>query len=112
MVKHNPHNLDDVFGALADATRRELLSRLSAGECRISDLAAPFNMSLAGVSKHIRVLEKAGLVSRRIEGRTHYCRIDPSSLENAYEWLSFYQQFWSERLDALEKLFTFETQKK
>ena len=112
MVEYSNNALDAVFNALADPTRRALITQLSAGEQRVSDLAKPFQMSLAGVSKHIQVLEKAGLIERRIEGRTHYCRLDPRTLENAYEWLAFYQQFWTERLDALEKLFTFETQRK
>ena len=110
MVEYSDQALDAVFNALADPTRRALLTQLADGEQRVSDLAEPFAMSLAGVSKHIQVLEKAGLIERRIDGRTHYCRLDPRTLENAYEWLAFYQQFWSERLDALEKLFTFETQ--
>lgn len=112
MVEYNDARLDAVFNALADPTRRALLADLSAGEQRISDLAEPFDMSLAGVSKHIQVLEKAGLIERRVDGRTHYCRLDPRALENAHQWLTFYQQFWTERLDALERLFTFETQSK
>lgn len=112
MVEYNDARLDAVFNALADPTRRALLADLSAGEQRVSDLAEPFDMSLAGVSKHIQVLEKAGLIERRVDGRTHYCRLDPRALENAHQWLTFYQQFWTERLDALERLFTFETQSK
>ncbi len=112
MVEYSDVRLDTVFNALADPTRRALLADLSSGEQRVSDLAKPFEMSLAGVSKHIQVLEKAGLIERRVDGRTHYCRLDPRALENAHEWLTFYQQFWTERLDALEKLFTFEPQTK
>ncbi|MEM7465968.1 MAG: metalloregulator ArsR/SmtB family transcription factor [Pseudomonadota bacterium] len=112
MVEYNENSLDMVFGALADPTRRALLTHLVGGEQRISDLAEPFEISLAGVSKHIQVLEKAGLIERRVEGRTHYCRFDPTNLENAYEWLAFYQQFWTDRLDALEKIFTFEQKPK
>lgn len=103
-------HLDRVFRALADPTRRALLSRLSRGECRVSDLAAPHKMSLAAVSKHIRLLERAGLVDRRVKGRTHHCRLNPAALSDAHEWLSFYEKFWNERLDALERLFTFKDQ--
>ncbi len=102
----NPH-LDQIFRALADPTRRALIEQLSEGECRVSDLAAPHDMSLAAVSKHIQTLEGAGLIKRRVEGRTHHCRLNPAALSNAYDWLSFYEQFWTERLDALERLFTF-----
>ena len=108
--QHNAH-LDQVFRALADPTRRALLTRLSEGEHRVSDLAAPYDMSLAAVSKHIRTLERAGLVIRRIQGRTHHCRLNPAALSSAHEWLSFYQEFWTEKLDALERLFTFKSEK-
>ncbi len=109
MVEYQaPAHLDQVFRALADPTRRALLARLSRSECRVSDLAAPYDISLAAVSKHIRALERAGLVTRRIEGRTHHCRLNPTALSEAHEWLSFYQKFRNERLDALERLFTFE----
>lgn len=108
MVEYDPNpQLDQVFRALADPTRRALLAQLRDGEQRVSDLAEPHDMSLAAVSKHIRSLERAGLVARRIQGRTHHCRLNPAALSNAHEWLSFYEQFWNEKLDALERLFTF-----
>jgi len=108
MVEYNSNpQLDQVFRALADPTRRALLAQLRDGEQRVSDLAEPHDMSLAAVSKHIRTLERAGLVARRIQGRTHHCRLNPAALSNAHEWLSFYEQFWNEKLDALERLFTF-----
>lgn len=94
--------LDAVFHALADPTRRAMLRTLSTGERKISDLAAPFEMSFPAASKHVRVLEAAGLVQRRVEGRAHYCRIEPAPLAAADEWLRFYEQFWTERLDALD----------
>lgn len=97
-------DLDAVFHALADPTRREMLRALASGERRIGDLAAPFSMSFAAASKHVRVLEAAGLVKRRVEGRSHYCRIDPAPLAAAEEWLRFYARFWDERLDTLEAL--------
>ena len=102
MVERN-QQLDRIFGALADPTRRALLKRLAAGEHRVSELAQPFDMSLAAVSKHIRVLEKAGLIKRRVAGRTHHCRLDPVALANAHQWLEFYQQFWDSRLDSLAR---------
>lgn len=102
MVNYNPQYLDDVFHALADPTRREMLRRLSEGERSVSELAAPCDMSLAGASKHIKVLERAGLVERRISGRTHRVNLRPAVLADAHAWLGFYEQFWAERLDALE----------
>ena len=110
MVEQNGQQLNRVFNALSDPTRRSLLRRLSGGEQRVSDLAVPFDMSLAAVSKHIQVLERAGLVKRRIDGRNHHCRLEPAALANAHQWLAFYEQYWNQRLDALERLFTFEQQ--
>lgn len=100
MVQH--HALDTVFHALADPTRRAMLRRLADGERGIGDLAAPFAMSFAGASKHVRILERAGLVRREVRGRTHVCSLEAAPLAAADEWLSFYQRFWTERLDALE----------
>jgi DNA-binding transcriptional ArsR family regulator len=97
--------LDAVFHALADGTRREMLRRLAAGERTISELVEPFDMSFAAASKHIRVLEDAGLVRRSIRGRTHHCRLRPKPLASAQAWLAFYQRFWNQRLDALGDLF-------
>jgi DNA-binding transcriptional ArsR family regulator len=95
--------LDMVFQALADPTRREMLRRLAAGEQSIGALASPFDMSFAGASKHVRFLENAGLVRRAVRGRTHMCSLDPVPLSAAEEWLRFYERFWTERLDALER---------
>lgn len=81
-----------------------MLSHLATGERTVSELAEPFAMSLAGASKHIKSLEAAGLVTRRIMGRQHLCRLQPDRLAEAHEWLSFYQRFWTERLDALDAL--------
>ena len=96
--------LDGVFRALGDPTRRAMLRRLAAGEQNIGELAAPFRMSLAAASKHVRVLERAGLVRRRIAGRSHICRLDTAPLKAANEWLRFYERFWSEKLDALDAM--------
>lgn len=107
MVEHHPADrLDAVFHALADPTRREILRNLAAQERTVGELAEPFDqtMSLAAVSKHIKVLERAGLVRRAVRGRTHYCRIDPRPLASAHRWLGHYERFWAERLDALEAL--------
>jgi DNA-binding transcriptional ArsR family regulator len=88
-------NLDGVFRALADPTRGAMLRSLAGGERRIGDLAAPHSMSFAAASKHVRVLERAGLVRRRIEGRAHICRLEPAPLLDAEAWLRFYKTFWS-----------------
>ena len=104
MVQISPAALDRVFHALSDETRRAMLERLQHGEMSISELAAPFKMSLAGASKHVRVLESAELVRRRVAGRTHYCRIDAARLAEAQAWISHYERFWTHRLDALEAI--------
>lgn len=104
MVELNTSALDAVFHALGDATRRRMLRELSTGERTVGELAEPFSMSLAAASKHIRALEKAGLIDREIRGRTHLCRLAPQPLASAHEWLAFYERFWSFRLDTLEAL--------
>jgi DNA-binding transcriptional ArsR family regulator len=81
-----------------------MLRSLAVRERTISELAEPFSMSLAAASKHVRTLETAGLVRRTVQGRTHFCRLDPKPLAGAHEWLRFYERFWGERLDALEAL--------
>lgn len=101
MVEHPPA-LDAVFHALADPTRRAMLARLATGERSVGELAAPFAMSLAAASKHVKTLEAAGLLARRVEGRTHRCRLDPAGLARAGHWLRRYERFWGERLDALD----------
>jgi len=96
-------DLDLVFRALGDRTRRELLARLSEGSAMVTDLAKPFDMSLPAVGKHLRVLEKAGLVRRTISGRVHRCALNALPLRNAGQWLVRYQKFWAETLDALSE---------
>lgn len=94
--------LDRTFGALSDPSRRRIIGLLrEAGELKVTDLAEAFSMSLNGVSKHIKVLERSGLVIRRIDGREHWLRVNWSGLQAGYEWLHFYRQFWGARLDAL-----------
>ena len=95
-------DLDDTLIALADPTRRAILQRLSRGEARVTDLAEPFDISLNSVSKHIRILERAELVKRRIEGRDHFLAFNPAPLESAAEWIERHRAFWTGRLDALE----------
>ena len=102
MVELESESLDAVFHALADATRRGMLHRLSAQECTVGELAAPFRMSLAAASKHVRVLERAGLVERTVQGREHRLRLNAGPLQEAAAWLEHYRKFWNERLDALE----------
>lgn len=94
--------LDDTMTALADATRRAILRRLAMGEARVTELAAPFAISLNSVSKHIRILERARLVHRRVVGREHILSFDPAPLAQASAWIHEQQAFWSRRLDALE----------
>jgi DNA-binding transcriptional ArsR family regulator len=104
MVEYQAPQVDAVFHALGDPTRRRMLGELARGERTVGKLAEPFAMSLAAASKHIRVLERTGLIRREVRGRTHVCRLDPGPLASAHEWLSFYEQFWTSRLDELERL--------
>ncbi len=97
--------LDLVFGAVADPTRRAIVERLAAGEASVGELAEPFDMSLAAVSKHLRVLERAGLMTQRRRGRERRCRLVTAPLRQADEWLSDYRRFWEVRMDALADLF-------
>ena len=103
MVEQQSARLDAVFHALADPTRRGMLRSLADGELSIGDLAAPFRMSFAGASKHVKYLERAGLVRRTVHGRQHLCRLDANRLADADEWLRYYERFWTDRLDALER---------
>ncbi len=96
--------LDLIFRALGDATRRGMLSRLAKREHTVSELARPYRMSLASASKHIKTLERAGLVTRTVRGRTHYCRIDPRALSKADAWLRGYERLWDTRLERLAAL--------
>lgn len=104
MVEHDSHTLDTIFHALGDATRRAMLGELAVGERTVGELAEPFAMSLAAASKHIKVLESAGLIRRDVRGRTHVCSLDPVPLMGADQWLGLYRRFWTDRLDTLERL--------
>ena len=96
--------MDAVFHALAHDARRTMLGRLAGGELTVGELAEPLAMSLAAASKHVKVLERAGLVRRIVAGRRHVCRLEPAPLASACAWLRFYERHWNERLDALEAL--------
>lgn len=98
------NRLDSTFHALADPTRRGMLASLALGERSIGELAEPFKISFAGVSKHVKVLEDAGLVSRRKVGRTHLCSLNAAPLADADRWLKQWEQFWTARLDLLQAL--------
>ncbi|MFT7582968.1 MAG: DNA-binding transcriptional ArsR family regulator [Myxococcota bacterium] len=93
--------LNAVFNALANPTRRKQLARLKIGPATVGELAAPFAMSLPAASKHLRVLENAGLVTRTIEGRVHRCSLAAAPMAEASEWLAHYRTFWDDQLDAL-----------
>ena len=94
--------LSSTFAALADPTRRAILKRLSAGEATVTELAAPFDMSLPAVSKHLKVLERAGLITRGREAQRRPCRLDARPLKNAAEWIASYQPFWEGSFDRLD----------
>jgi DNA-binding transcriptional ArsR family regulator len=101
MVKQSPASLDAVFSALADPTRRQIVKRLSAGDASVSELAEPFEMSLPAVSKHLGVLEDAGLLTREKEGRVRHCRLVPEPMQEALEWIARYGRFWEQQFDSL-----------
>jgi len=109
MVKHSiaaasaAASLDAAFAALADPTRRAIVARLASGERSVGELAKPLPMSLPAVSRHLRILEGAGLVARRKEGRTHVLRLVPQALEPAQDWIARHRAFWTSRLDSLER---------
>jgi len=95
-------DLDDTLIALADDTRRTILRRLATGEARVTEVAAPFGISLNSVSKHIRILERAGLVRRRVSGRDHFLALEPKPFDDLTQWMRETRQFWTTRLDKLE----------
>lgn len=102
MVKYS-RSLDATFRALADPTRRGILAELSRGQASVTQLAGPYRMSLPAVMKHLRVLEKAGLVTQRKSGRVRHCRLSARPLEDAASWLSQYRAFWGRQFDALDR---------
>ena len=109
MIEYQASPLDHLFHALADPTRRAMLADLRLRERSVGERAAPYRISLAAASKHIKTLERAGLVKRTIEGRTHRCALDAAPLAEADAWLRRYAVFWNDRLDSLQTLLEAET---
>ena len=104
MVNQMTEELNQVFYALSDPTRRAIIAQLSEKDATVSELAEPFAMSLPAVSKHVRVLEKAGLVDRRITGRVHHLSLNAGPMQSAADWLATYRRFWLDSFDALAGL--------
>jgi DNA-binding transcriptional ArsR family regulator len=98
----SPDRLNRTFAALADPTRRAILARLASGEASVTELEEPFTMSLPGISKHLKVLERAGLIVRGREAQWRPCRLAPRPLKGAADWLEHYRRFWEESFDRLE----------
>jgi DNA-binding transcriptional ArsR family regulator len=103
MVDRRSDRLGRVFAAVADPTRRSILNALRRGPATITEIARPFPVSLNAISKHVKILERAGLVHRAVVGRKHYCRFNAGPLRRATAWLERYREFWEARLDALER---------
>jgi DNA-binding transcriptional ArsR family regulator len=103
MVNYSTRQLDLAFGALAHPIRRGILGRLASGEATVSELARPFKVSAPAISKHLRILEEAGLLTRRKQGREHHLRLDSKRLEQAQQWLERQRKIWNDRLDNLER---------
>lgn len=97
--------LDRVFSALADPTRRAIVGKLARGSATIGELASPFSMTLPAITKHIKVLERAGLLERKIDGRVHHCRLSGAPMSEAAAWIERHHRFWSEQLDSLSDYF-------
>ncbi|MGC9941579.1 MAG: metalloregulator ArsR/SmtB family transcription factor [Verrucomicrobiota bacterium] len=103
MVKCSPRLLDRTFAALSDPTRRRILEHLAVGDRCVTDLAQPYSMSLPAVSKHLRILENAGLVSRRRCGRVHTLKLEAKPMQQAQQWIEEYRRFWEESFDRLDE---------
>jgi len=112
MVNYSSRQLDSIFSALADSTRRRILEQLSQGAFTVTELAEPYDISLPAVSKHLRVLEKAGLLIRQKDGRIHYCSFDARPIKGAAKWLERYKRFWEAQFDALDEFLTKPTEQK
>ena len=102
MVNYSPRLLDRTFAALADPTRRRILEHLAQGDRCVTDLARPHRMSLPAVSKHLRVLERAGLIRRQRHGRVHQLKLEAKPMKDAQQWIERYRRFWEENLDRLD----------
>jgi DNA-binding transcriptional ArsR family regulator len=96
-------SLTTIFSALADPTRRAILARLASGETSVTELAEPFDMSMPAISKHLKVLERAGLIARSREAQWRPCRLEPAPLKEVAEWAEFYRRFWEESFDRLDQ---------
>jgi DNA-binding transcriptional ArsR family regulator len=105
MVEYS-HQLDSTYSALADPSRRAILHLLRKGSMRITEIAEPFHVSLNAISKHVKVLERAGLIRRSVEGREHWLTLNPTPLVAASDWIEDYRAYWEQRLDALEAFLT------
>lgn len=103
MVNYAERRLDLAFGALSHPIRRGILARLSTGEATVAELAKPFKVSAPAITKHMRVLEDAGLLSRKKLGREHHCRLERKRMKEAEAWIEAHSKFWNEKLDALER---------
>lgn len=103
-VDHVDPPIDAVFAALADPTRRAIVERLALGEATVGTVAEPHDMALPSISKHVKILERAGLVTRRVEGRQHWLRLVPDGFSSAAGWFTHYQQFWIGSISRLERL--------
>ena len=103
MPERTNEDLDLLFGALADATRRGIVERLAVGEATVTELAAPFSISLPAISRHLKVLERASLITRSKQGRWRHARLSPTSLASAATWLALQERMWTERLDRLDE---------
>jgi DNA-binding transcriptional ArsR family regulator len=103
MVMNREENLDEVFHALASGARRDMLRRLSLGDCTVGELAQPFAISTAAISKHITVLERADLVQRKRRGRQTVCHLNSHALQEATRVLDYYRAFWTDQIDSLER---------
>ncbi len=110
MVKYQTADLDQTFAALADPTRRAIVARLASGECTVGELSRPFPISAPAVSKHLRLLEGAGLIERRRDGRTQRCRLNAPALDRAVDWITSQRRFWNESLDRLADHLAAQTQ--
>ena len=103
MVKHSEADLDATFAALADGTRRSILARLASGEASVTELAKPFDMSLPAISKHLKVLERAGLIARGRDAQWRPARLDAGPLKEVADWVDHYRKFWEESFDRLDE---------
>ncbi|MBT8077723.1 MAG: metalloregulator ArsR/SmtB family transcription factor [Gammaproteobacteria bacterium] len=104
-MQQSGEQLDQVFFALSDPTRRAIVSRLAEGSTTVGELAKPFDISAPAISRHMRVLESAGLLRREVKGREHLCTLSTMALKTAEDWLNFHRDFWESRFDALEEMF-------